>query len=262
MTGGNMILMARRRARLTQRELASRLGCQQATIARWERGNRQPAFQDVQDVAGACGLQLDARLLPEDRSWWPQIAAQLELTPVERVRQLAPPAASVDIVAVLEALAESGVPVIVIGELAGALHGWPLVLSGEAIEVCAREQAVGAMRQGLSADDLGAAHASGRRLAITETPAATSGYEDLARGAEAVKVDGGTVQVASLLDLLRIADASPDPDARRHALAYGAVLDVQRARGEFRTADDRTTTSTPPASPRSRRATAASDATA
>lgn len=242
MTGGNMILIARRRARLTQRELASRLGCRQATIARWERGDRQPAFQDIQDVVGACGLQLDAHLVPEDRSWWPQVAAQLARTPVERVRQVIPPAAFVDVVAVLRTLAETRVPVIVIGELAGALHGWPLVLSGEAIEVCAREQAVGAIRQRLSVAgvDAGAcALASGRRLAITETPAATSGYGDLARGAEAVKVDRGTVLVASVLDLLRIADASHDPDARRHALACGAVLDVQRARGELRTADGR-----------------------
>lgn len=238
-----MILMARRRARLTQRELASRLGCQQATIARWERGDRQPTFHDVQDVVGACGLQLDAHLLPEDRSWWPQIAAQLERTPVERVRQLSPPAAFVDVLAVLETLAETHVPVIVIGELAGALHGWPLVLSGGPIEVCAREQAVGSIRQRLSAadPDVGAyALGTGRRLAITETPPATSGYGDLGRGAEAVKVDGGTVQVASLLDLLRITDASPGPDARRHALAYGAVLDVQRARDELRTADGHT----------------------
>jgi len=237
-----MILMARRRARLTQRELGSLLGCRQATIARWERGDRQPAFQDVQAVVGACGLELDAHLLPEDRSLWPQIAEQRERTPVERVRQLSPPAAFVDVVAVLETLAETHVPVIVIGELAGALHGWPLVLSGEAIEVCAREQAVGAIRQRLSAADVDVdayGLASGRRVVITETPAATSGYGDLARGAEAIEVDGGTVQVAGLLDLLRIADASPDPDARRHALAYGAVLDVQRARGELRTADVR-----------------------
>jgi transcriptional regulator with XRE-family HTH domain len=229
-----MILMARRRARLTQRELAMRLGCRQATIARWERGDRQPAFQDVQDVVGACGLQLDAHLLSEDRSWWPQIAAQLELTPAERVRQLCPSAALVDVVTMLEALAKTRVPVIVIGELAGALHGWPLVLSGEAIEVCARERAVGSIRQRLSAAD---ADASGRHLVIAETPPATSGYGDLARDAEAVEVAGGIVQVASLLDLLRIADASLDADAHRHALAYAAVLDVQHARGELRTAD-------------------------
>jgi transcriptional regulator with XRE-family HTH domain len=241
MTGGNVILMARRRALLTQRELATRLGCRQATIARWERGDRQPAFEDVQDVVGACGLQLDAHLLSEDRSWWPQIAAQLELTPTERVRQLTPSTALVDVVAMLEALAETRVPVIVIGELAGALHGWPLVLSGETIEVCAQEETGGAIRQRLSATNAdGGAIASVGRLVITETPPATSGYGDLARDAEAVEVTGGTVQVAGLLDLLRIADASLDADAHRHALAYGAVLDVQRARGELQTADGHT----------------------
>jgi len=235
-----MILMARRRARLTQRELASRLGCRQATIARWERGDRQPAFQDVQDVVGACGLQLDAHLLPEDRSWWPQIAAQLARAPAERVRQLTPPGVFVDVVVALEALADTRVPVIVIGEVAGALHGWPLVLSGEAIEVCAREEAVGAVLERLGVSDAAYELPSGVRLVVTDAPKGTVGYGDLARGAEAVDVDGGVVQVAGLLDLLRIADASPDPDARRHALAYRAVLDVQRAQGEPRLADGRT----------------------
>ena len=71
-------------------------------------------------------------------------------------------------------------------------------------------------------------------MTLTEAPAGTAGYGDLARGAESVELDGGEVQVAGLLDLLRIADASPDADARRHSLAYRAVLDVQRAREEPR----------------------------
>ncbi len=237
-----MILMARRRARFTQRELASRLGCRQATIARWERGDRQPAFQDVQEAVGACGLQLDAHLLPEDRSWWPQIAAQLGRTPVERLRQLTRPGAFVDLVAVLEALADTRAPVIVIGDVAGALHGWPLVLSGAPIEVCARADAVSAVPalERLSASDAATGPQelpSGPRVAIVDAPAGTAGYGDLARSAEMVAVDGGLVRVAGLLDLLRIADASPDPDARRHALACQAVLDIQRAQGEPRPAD-------------------------
>lgn len=238
-----MILMARRRAQLTQRELASQLGCRQATIARWERGDRQPAFQDVQDVVGACGLQLDAHLLPEDRSWWPQIVAQLGRRPVERVRQLSPPGVFVDIVAVLKALADARVPVILIGEVAGALHGWPLVLSGNAVEVCALGDAVGAVLERLGASDAAAGTyelPSGGRLVITDAPKGTMGYADLARGSESVEVDGGEVQVAGLLDLLRIADASPDRDARRHALADQAVLDVQRAQAEARPVNGRT----------------------
>ena len=47
--------------------------------------------------------------------------------------------------------------------------------------------------------------------------------------------------VAGLLDLLRIAEASGAPAARREALAYQAVLDVERAHGDERRGDDRTT---------------------
>lgn len=232
-----MILMARRRARLTQRELASRLGCRQATIARWERGDRQPAFEDVRNAAGACGLQLDAHLLPEDRSWWPQIAAQLERTPPERVRQLTSAAVFVDVLAALESVADCRAPVIVIGEVAGALHGWPLVLASDVVEVCARTDSLDLASADLEAGNAEAgAHEfrCGGRLTLTEAPAGTAGYGDLARGAESVELDGGEVQVAGLLDLLRIADASPDADARRDSLAYRAVLDVQRAQEEPR----------------------------
>lgn len=234
-----MILMARRRARLTQRELASRLGCRQATIARWERGDRQPAFEDVRDAAGACGFQLDAHLLPEDRSWWPQIAAQLERTPAQRVRQLTSAAVFVDVLGALESLADSRAPVIVIGEVAGALHGWPLVLSDKVVEVCASEDVVDAVLECLQARSA-AAGTSRARLTVTETPTGTYGYSDLARGAESIELNGGEVQVAGLLDLLRIADASPDLEARRHSLAYRAVLDVRRAQQDIR-ADDRRT---------------------
>ncbi len=238
-----MILMARRRAQLTQRELASRLGCRQATIARWERGDRQPAFSDVQDVATACGLQVDAHLLPEDRSWWPQIAAQLRRKPAERVRQLASSKVYTGSMALLEALSSSGAQAIVIGELAGALHGWPLTLSGEAIELCAPVKAMGALLASLGVHDSGNDYGNGHqhvRAAIVETPMGTSGYTDLARSATEFDVGTGRVRVAGLVDLLRIADASPDPDRRRHALACGAVLDVQRAQREVAAADVRT----------------------
>jgi transcriptional regulator with XRE-family HTH domain len=238
-----MILMARRRARLTQRELASRLGCRQATVARWERGDRQPAFQDVQDVVGACGLQLDAHLLPEDRSWWPQIAAQLERTPAERVRQVTSAAVFVDVLGALESLADCRAPVIVIGDVAGALHGWPLVLGSDVVEVCARTDSLDLASADPRATDTEAGARelpSGGRLTLTEVPAGTAGYADLARGAESVELDGGEVRVAGLLDLLRIADASPDLESRRDCLAYRAVLEVRRAQEDVRVDDRRT----------------------
>jgi transcriptional regulator with XRE-family HTH domain len=239
MMGGDIILMARRRAQLTQRELASRVGCRQATVARWERGDRQPAFQDVQDVVGACGLQLDTHLLSEDRSWWPQIAAQLRRTPTQRIRELTPPGSLSDVLPVLNALAETQAPTVVIGEVAGVLHGWPLVLGGGAVEVCTRRDELGAMLERLSEMRAGIDELPlGRRLSIIECPPGTSGYDDLARSAESVDIHGGALRVAGLLDLLRIADASPEPGGRRRALAYQAVLDVQRAQSEHVQVDD------------------------
>jgi transcriptional regulator with XRE-family HTH domain len=241
MTSGDLIVMARRRGGLTQRELSERVGCRQATIARWERGDRQPSYEDVQTVAQACGLQVDTHLVPADRSWWSQIAMQLDRTPVQRVHRLTPPGAF-DIVPVLECLAESRAPAIVIGEMAGALHGWPLVLGGDKVEVCASE---GLIRSVL--EDLGVVTVvdgiyelpRGGRLLVTETPPGTNGFRDLAREADPVEIDGGAVRVAGLRDLLRIADASPNPDARRQALAYNAVLDVQSVKHGTRSADER-----------------------
>jgi transcriptional regulator with XRE-family HTH domain len=234
MSRGDFVLMARRRAGLSQRQLAERLGCRQATIARWERGDRAASFADVQEAVAACGLQIDARLAVQDRSWWPQIALQLDMEPAERVRRLTPHGAP-DALPVLRALAHTRAPAIVIGELADALHGSPLVLGGT-VEIC--------VRSGEQLADvvvlLGARHfadggyepPAGGRLLLTETPPGTAGYRDLARGAEMVDLDGGAVQVASLVDLIRIADASVEPDARRQALACRAVLDVRRARQE------------------------------
>jgi transcriptional regulator with XRE-family HTH domain len=240
MTGGDLILMARRRAHLTQRELAQLIGCQQATIARWERGDRLASYEDVQNAAAACGLALDVHLAREDRSWWPQIAAQFDRQPAQRVRELTSPG-GLDVVSVLRVLAGTRLPTIVIGEVAGALHGWPLVLSGEVVEICAKadQDGMSALLARLKARGIADGVyelPSGGRLIDTDAPPGTSGFSDLTRGAELVEVDSGAVRVAGLRDLLRIADASSNPDARRHALALRAVLDVQYAQHQARLA--------------------------
>jgi transcriptional regulator with XRE-family HTH domain len=221
--------MARRRAGLTQRELADWLGLRQATIARWERGDRQVGIEDVEAVAAACGLHLDAHLVVEDRSWWSQIALLLELDPIDRVRRLTP-AGSPDLVFGLNEFAASDQPVVVIGEVAGALQGSPLILSGDTIEVCARVDepvlvdgaAPGPARHEYELP-------SGARVSAVEAPPGTRGFHDLWRGSEAIETRDGELRVASVLDLLRIADASPERSARLEALAYQAVLDVRRA---------------------------------
>ena len=106
----------------------------------------------------------------------------------------------------------------------------------------------------------------GGRVLASETLPGTAGFADLARNAEPMAVGGRAVLVASLLDLLRIADAlisepapsREDPDehpylleerqrkwsrrqssAHYDALALRAVLDVRAAKQAAWEADDR-----------------------
>jgi transcriptional regulator with XRE-family HTH domain len=234
MRGGDYVLMARRRAGLTQRELADRLGLRQATIARWERGDRQVGIEDIEAVAEACGLHLEARLVVEDRSWWSQIALQLELDPLDRVRRLTP-AGAPDLADALGRLTVAWQHLVVIGEVAGALQGWPLVLGGGTVEACAQAADGAPLLTAIGpriGRDFYELH-GGVRLRVIAEPAGTSGLPDLWRGSEAVRTPDGEIRVASLVDLLRIADASTHRSARLEALAYQAVLDVKDAqRGE------------------------------
>jgi transcriptional regulator with XRE-family HTH domain len=233
MRGGDYVLMARRRAGLTQRELADRIGLRQATIARWERGDRQVGLEDVEAVAAACGLHLDAHLVVEDRSWWSQVALQLDLDPLDRVRRLTP-SGSPDLASALCQLSVSAQHLVVVGEVAGALQGWPLVLDGGAIDVCAQAAdgapLLTAIGPRVARDEY--ALDGGVCLRVIAEPAGTGGLLDLWRGSERVQTPAGEIRVASVVDLLRIADASTGASARRHALAYQAVLDVKAARAK------------------------------
>jgi transcriptional regulator with XRE-family HTH domain len=232
MQGGDYILMARRRAGLSQRELAERLGCRQATIARWERDDRHPSLEETQEAVKACGFDLGMNLVAEDRSWWPQIAVQLERSSVDRLQSLSPPGAP-DLVHVLEVLGKIEMTAVVIGEVAGALHGWPLVLSGTGtVEVCGEpgELAEHLVAGGLTPTGDDYEMASGQRISVIQQPPGTTGPRDLMRGAETIDLPTGSVQIAGVLDLLRIADAADGGRRSRETLALQAVLEVERAR--------------------------------
>lgn len=232
MRSGDYISIARKRAGLTQRELAERLRCRQATIARWERDDRHPSLEETQAAVRACGFDLGMNLVAEDRSWWPQIAVQLERSPIERLRSLTPPGA-LDLVPALEVLSEIETPAVVIGEVAGALHGWPLVQSGTGtVEVCGEPDKLAErlLANGLTRNEDLYTMASGQRISVVQQPPGTNGPRDLVRGAETIEVATGAFQVAGVLDLLRIADAADGGRRSRETLALQAILEVERAR--------------------------------
>ena len=68
MVGGELVREARRRAGLTQRELAERAGTTQSAIARVESGRSSPSLEQVERLMRLSGFQLIVELAPYDDS--------------------------------------------------------------------------------------------------------------------------------------------------------------------------------------------------
>ena len=88
MYGGDLVKEARRRAGLTQRELAERAGTTQSSIARLETGQTSPSFDLVVRLLKLCGFRLDVFLDPYDDSDLAQAEALLRLSPDERLAHM------------------------------------------------------------------------------------------------------------------------------------------------------------------------------
>lgn len=83
--GNDLVREARKRARLTQRELAERAGTTQSAIARLESGRTKPTFDSVLRMLRLCGMDLDLMLVERDDSDWMQAQQLLRLTPSARL---------------------------------------------------------------------------------------------------------------------------------------------------------------------------------
>lgn len=87
MDAARMLNMARRRAGLSQRELARRTGTAQPTISRIERGLMSPTVATLEPLIKACGMELEIIERPGvgvDRSL---IVERLKMNPTERLRR-------------------------------------------------------------------------------------------------------------------------------------------------------------------------------
>lgn len=93
--GGDLIREARRRADLTQQELAGRAGTTQSAVARWEAGGVDPGFDTVRRMLRHCGFDLLVALEPYDDSDLMQAKQLLRMTPSARVDQVTQTAAFV-----------------------------------------------------------------------------------------------------------------------------------------------------------------------
>jgi uncharacterized protein len=67
LTSGDLLRDARRRAQLTQAELAESAGTTQSVISAYEAGHRQPALSTLAALVAATGFDLDVRVRPRPR---------------------------------------------------------------------------------------------------------------------------------------------------------------------------------------------------
>jgi transcriptional regulator with XRE-family HTH domain len=88
MSSATLIQQARRRAGLTQAELAARAGTTQSAVARWERGASRPTTERLQALVEACGLELQLGLAAPDDEDLAALRRNLDLTVDERVARV------------------------------------------------------------------------------------------------------------------------------------------------------------------------------
>ncbi len=237
MRSSDLLVAGRRRAGLSQEQLAERLGRAQSTIARWETGAQHPPLESVLDALHACGVGLAVGMPRYDDSYFSLVAQQLRREPAERVRHLAPE--GFDPIGLLSELA-GHTRFVVTGAVAGALHGWPIMLGARTLEVVPADPTMrhleAAVRR-LGGEPAQDARDGSRRwvlplgaeLRAMLLPPGTRGYTDLLGDAQSMQIAPGvSVRVASLIDLIRIAEASPDPDARMFVSALWATLERSR----------------------------------
>ena len=98
MISGDLLREARKRAGLSQAELARRARKPTSTIGRWERGEVLPSLETLRQVIRACGLELtfgiaNADLEGHDLSL---IDRSLAKSPAERAQEAVAAAAAVD----------------------------------------------------------------------------------------------------------------------------------------------------------------------
>jgi transcriptional regulator with XRE-family HTH domain len=85
MRGNHLVREMRKRAGLTQAELAERTGTTQSAIARLEGGHGSPTLERLSAIAEACGLDLQVRLVDWDPHDWSLVHRNVTRSPGDRI---------------------------------------------------------------------------------------------------------------------------------------------------------------------------------
>ena len=223
-TVGRRLRWARRRAGLTQQQLADKVGMPQPNIARIEVGSVLPRTATLIGLLEATGHRIAVEPMDPvvDRA---TVRRRLAMEIPQRTRA----AHGLAAVKILRRLRRFGVPFVLIGELAEVAHGSPGTVRSP-IEVCHASTDVARARLAQALEDLGP-DADADHLRLLAETAAGDDYDTLARNAVGMHVDAGIlVPVAALEDLIRDRRARGTPADVEAAAVLGA-LEVLRVPG-------------------------------
>ena len=213
---------ARRRAGMTQHDLAKALGMPQPSIARIEAGTVIPRTASLLAILEATGHQLTVEPIGPAVDL-EAIRHRLRLNHPQRTKLALGRAGTsrrTSPMHILRRLRRFGVPFVLIGELAEAAHGSP-TSAGRDVEVVLARTDVAQQRLATAREDL--ADMSKRLTALTET-AAGDDYDRLKRNAVPMLLDPGIlVPVAALEDLIAIRRAEATPEDRAAAAVLRAI---------------------------------------
>ena len=228
---GGMVRYCRRRAGMTQVDLAQACGIAQSAIARIERGTVAPRSATLLALLQATGHELAV-----DRT----IGATVDQEPLRERLRLSNPGRTrralgkasgpTGPIRILRRLRRFGVRFVLIGPLAEAAHGAPGAIE-PAVEICHARDSINLERLAMALRDLGAEEPTflteAGRLTLDPEPAGDD-FDVLARNARRTMIDTGLlVLVAALDDLIRIRRWRAQPGDREALELLGALRDLR-----------------------------------
>jgi transcriptional regulator with XRE-family HTH domain len=220
---GRQLRWARRRAGLTQHELARAADMPQSNIARIERGTVSPRTDTLVRLLDATGHRLAVEPTDTDIDRAPirrRLAISVPRRTSEALGQKGTKQPRTGPIGILRRLRRHAVPFVLIGDLAEVVHGVPNSLE-RPIEVCHATTDVARERLATAMTDV---DASTVRL-LTHTVAGDE-YEVLRRNAVDMHVAAGmVVKVAAIPDLIRARRAGTTPEDAQVAATLLAIED-------------------------------------
>lgn len=241
---GRQVRWARKRAGMTQHDLALAAGIPQPSIARIERGVVVPRSATLMAILAATGHRLSVEPAgpPVDTD---AINRHRAFSVPRRIleglgKRAADPVSGP--IWIVRRLGWFGVPLVLIGDLAEVAHGRPGRVD-RVIEICRASTDIASERLGAALEDLGATPEgsgefsmdAGRLCPLTSTPAGDT-YEVLRRNAVRLPIKAGLhVHVAAIDDLIRNRLVQNTPLDRRVAAELRVLSTEVGGTGTLRT---------------------------